>query len=489
MIINQKLNRTANFEMWSEEQLYMLHNASLEILERTGIMVNDKEARDLLKEGGAIVRDDNVVKIPAHMVEDAIKSAPSKITFARRDGTRQMHLHRNHIYFGLGTDLPSFTDPYSHEIRNTVLGDVVNVGKVAQYCENFDFVASLGLASDIDQNLVDMHHLKAVRTYCNKPNWTTATDYGNMKALIDMAAVSAGGYDQLRLNPTIGLYAEPISPLVCSEEAVQKLLLCAEYGIPVTWASGITAGTTGPVSLASTLALGNAEGLAGLVMHQLKRKGSPFIYGLVFSAIDMRTITSPYGTPEANMGHMIVGQMGRFYDLPTYGTGGCSDSNVIDAQAGIEGMFTNFTAALGGTNLIHDNGYLGSGLIGSMEMMLLDDEIISYIKHFMNSIDINEESLALDLIHEVGHGGEFISNKHTFKNYKKELYHPKYLNRKQYQAWKSGGCKTINKILEEKVHEIIEKDLEPMLSEHEMKMYDEIIKDRERAISLARQIV
>jgi trimethylamine--corrinoid protein Co-methyltransferase len=485
MIINQKTNRTANFELWSEEQLHMLHCASLEILERTGIVVHDKEGRDLLKDGGAIIKDDNVVKIPAHMVEEAIRTAPSKITFANRDGSRKMHLHRNHIYYGLGTDLPTFTDPYTHEIRPTVLNDIYNVSKVGQYCENIDFVANLGLASDVDQRVSDLYQYKALRTYCNKPNWTIATDAGNVKAMIDMAAVSAGGYDELKLNPTIGHYAEPISPLVCSEEAVQKLLLCAEYEIPVTWASGITAGTTGPVSLASCLALGNAEGLAGLVMHQLKKKGAPFIYGIVFSAVDMRAITSPYGTPEANLGHMVVGQMGRFYNLPSYGTAGCSDSNVVDAQAGIEGMFTNFAAALGGTNLIHDNGYLGSGLIGSLEMVLLDDEIISYVKHFMNSIDINEESLALDLIHEVGHGGEFISHKHTFKNYKKELYHPKYLNRKQYQAWQSGGCKTINKTLEEKVHEIIEKETAPLLTEHELKLYEEIIKDRAREVELA----
>lgn len=483
MIVKKRINQDFKFEMWNEDQIYQLHQASLEILRNTGVIVYDDEALKLLKDGGAYVKG-NLVKIPAWMVEEAIKSAPSKILVTGVDKDKKVCLQQDYVNFGLGTDLPSFTDPYTGEVRPTVLEDIVNVGKVAQKAENIDFVANLGLISDVPQELTDLYSFKVLRNNCGKPNLLTATGYGNMKALIDMAAVNAGGYEELRKNPSMIQYAEPVSPLVNSEDAVQKLLICAEYGIPITYASGIIAGATGPATLAGTLALGNAEGLAGLVMHQLKRKGSPFIYGLVFSVMDMRTTISCYGGPELPMAHTIVGQLGRFYDLPTYGTGGCTDTNIIDAQAGMEAMYSNLLAVLGGTNLVHDNGYLGSGLIGSLEMILLDDEVISFIKRFKNSIDINSETLALDLIDEVGHGGDFLTTEHTLRNFKKETWYPKYLNRKQYLAWEQDGKPTINQKLNKRVINIIEEETPNILSQSQIEQFDEIIEERKKEISI-----
>ena len=238
---NREVIKGGCFEYLAEEELYQLHMASCEILERTGVEVLDEEALELLRAGGAHV-DGTRVRIPTAMVEKAIQSAPSRIPFCAIDNTYQLQLFRNNVYYGLGTDLPKFIDPYTGELRDTVLKDVENVGKVAQAAKNIDFVASLGLAQNVDNRIVDLYHLAALRKYCNKPNWTTATDYGNMKALIDMAAVSAGGYDELKRRPTIGLYGEPITPLINFKEAAQKLLLCAEYSIPVTWASGIMGG-------------------------------------------------------------------------------------------------------------------------------------------------------------------------------------------------------------------------------------------------------
>ena len=481
MLVNKNITQGGFFHYISEEQLYQIHMSSLEILERTGVVVHDEEALQLLREGGAYA-DGNRVRIPAKMVENAIASAPSKITLCNVDGGRQMHLYRNNVYYGLGTDLPCFIDPYTGEIRDTTLADVENVAKVAEAAKEIDFVANLGLASDVNQSVVDLYHLKSVRSYCHKPNWVTATDYGNMKALIDMAAVSAGGYDKLRQNPTIGFYGEPISPLINSKEAVQKLLLCAEYGIPATWASGIIAGGTGPATLAGTIALGNAEGLSGLVMHQLKAPGAPFIFGLVGSTMDMKTSVSCYGGAELPMIHAIVGQMARFYSLPCYGTGGCSDSNAIDAQAGAEAMFSNLMAALGGTNLVHDNAYLGAGLIGNLEMILMNSDIVGYIKRMQRGILINDDTLCLDLIDKVGPGGEYMTQAHTFKHYKEETYYPEYMNRKQYQDWKTSGGEDIRAVLNKKAKEIIESDTKPLLSEDVIKQYDEIIKRRTQEI-------
>jgi trimethylamine--corrinoid protein Co-methyltransferase len=387
------------------------------------------------------------------------------------------------VYYGLGTDLPNFVDLYTGEIRASVLADLENVSKIVQRSDNLDFIAPLGLASDVPQELADLEHLKALHAYCDKPAWVTATDYGNMKAIIDMAAISAGGVEKLRNNPSIGVYTEPISPLVNSKEALQKLLLCAEYGIPVTYASGIMAGATGPATLAGTIALGNAEGLAGLVMHQLKRRGSPFIYGNVCSSMDMSTMVNLYGGPEQPLMHAFTAKFGRFYDIPSYGTGGCSDSHTLDAQAGMEAVFSNFAAGLAGANLVHDNGYLGSGLVGSYEMLLFCNESIGAIKRFFKGIDISAESLALDLIHEVGPAGEFLSDEHTLRHFRNETWHSKFMDRGQFTAWERGGKLTIYDRLNAEAKRITETAAPKLLSSRAENGYDAIIAKRRDEIA------
>ena len=483
MRVNRRECNGGHFELWTDEQIHEIHRASLEILAHTGVVVHDGEALALLRDNGAYVHE-NLARIPASMVADALASAPSSITLCSACGRkRSIHLYRNNVYYGIGTDLPAFVDSYTGEIRVTVLKDLANTAKIVQQAENIDFAAPFGLASDVDQDLADLYHFRAIRAYCDKPNWVTATNYGNMKAIIDMAAASAGGYEQLRRNPSIGVYTEPISPLLNSKEALQKLLLCSEYGIPITYASGIMAGATGPVTLAGTVALGNAEGLAGLVMHQLKRRGSPFIYGNVCSAIDMSTMVNLYGGPELPLMHAAVAQMGRFYNLPSYGTGGCTDSNALDAQAGMEAMFSNFVAGLAGSNLVHDNGYLGSGLVGSLEMILLGNEAINTVKRFFKGIEISEESLGLDMIHEVGPGGDFLSEDHTVRHFKAEIMHSRLLDRGQYQAWEKGGRLTMADRLTREARRILETETPMLLGGDLPAQYDAIMERRRQEIA------
>lgn len=479
MLVNQ--NNTFHFRMTTDEQLYRLHFASLEVLERTGVVIYDKEALKLLKDGGAYVKD-NLVRIPASMVKDAIQSAPNRVSVADLNGKRKMFLERNNVYFGTGTDLPSFTDPYTHEVRPAVMRDIENVAKVVEVCDNFAYVSNNGLACDVSQELHDLHSIKALRSYCSKPTFATATNYGNLKAMIDMAAEMSGGYEELRRNPTLILYNEPVSPLLNGIDAVQKLLLCAEYGIPTTYASGGVSGGTSPVTLSGSIIQSNAEGLAGLVMHQLKRKGAPFIFGYIYGALDMKTTVNAYGGPELGMVHAIMTELGKFYDLPTYGTSGCTDAIVIDAQAGMEAMYSVMCAALSGTNIVHDNGYTGIGLIGNLEMLLLVDEMISYTKRFTEGIKYDEESFAIDLIDKVGPGGDFLSEKHTSKHYKEEVYYPRFMNRKQFPSWSKDGKPTLESKLSNKVLQIIEKDTTVLLSNAQLRVFDEIILNRKKQI-------
>jgi len=439
--VNQKLNRTPYFEILSEDQVYAIHSASLEILERTGMNVHNQEALNIFSQGGAYVEGDRV-KIPPVMVEQALKSAPSRILVTGRYGKGQVLLERNVVNYGLGTDVPNHIDPYTHEIRPTVLKDIENTGKVVQKCDNVDFTSNSGLASDIPPEMQDLYHYKAGSIYCDKPFFTTAANGENMKALIDMATVFAGSYENLRMSPSLIVYGEPVSPLALGKEAAEVLLVCAEYRIPIVFPPMVQTGATGPMTLAGGIAQGNAETLASLVLHQLKSPGAPFIWGPFVSQMDMKTTICTYGGPVFIKAQAALGQITRFYNIPTFGFACCTDATAVDVQCGIEMLWSILTNALAGLNLCHDIGYLNSGLLFGLESLLLADELISAVNHFMDGIEVNQETLATDLINEVGPEGNFLMQEHTLRFLKKEGWYPQFLNRKNYEAWKAAGAKT-----------------------------------------------
>jgi trimethylamine--corrinoid protein Co-methyltransferase len=481
--VNQKLNRTPYFEILSEDQVYAIHSASLEILQMTGMNIYNREALRIFGEGGAHI-EGNRVKIPPVMVGQALKSVPSRILVTGRYGKGKVLLERNMVNYGLGTDVPNHIDPYTHEIRPTVLKDIENTGKVVQKCDNVDFTSNSGLASDVAPQMQDLYHYKAGSIYCDKPFFTTAANGENMKALIDMAAVFAGSYENLRKSPSLIVYGEPMSPLGLIQEAAEVLLVCAEYGIPIVFPPMVQAGATGPMTLAGSIAQGNAETLASLVLHQLKSPGAPFIWGPFASQMDMKTTICTYGGPVFIKAQAALGPISRFYNIPTFGFACCTDATAVDVQCGIEMLWSILINALAGLNLCHDIGYLNSGLLFSLESLLLADELISAVNHFMGGIEVNEETLATDLINKVGPEGNFLMEEHTLKFLKQEGWYPRFLNRKNYEAWKAAGRKTVNQSLEEKVHQIIEADVPVQISKDEMNELDKIIAEREKRLGL-----
>jgi len=479
--LNQKFNRPPYLEILSEEQIYAIHSASLEILERTGMKCNNEAALKIFQEGGAYVESDRV-KIPPVMVEQALKSAPSRSLITGRRGKGKVLLERNVVNYGLGTDVPDHIDTYTREIRPTVLKDIENIGKVVQKCENIDFTSNSGLASDVRPEMQDLYHYKVGSTYCDKPFLTSAANGENMKALIDMATVFAGSYENLRKTPSFIVYGEPISPLAFDKAATEVLLVCAEYKIPIVFPPMVQTGATGPMTLAGGIAQGNAETLACLVLHQLKNPGAPFIWGPFVSMMDMRTTLCCYGGPVIMKSQVALGQISRFYNLPTFGFAAVSDSPAIDVQCGMEMMWSVLVNALAGLNLCHDVGYLNSGLVFSLESLLLGNDIISAVSHFTDGIEVSEETLALDVIDKVGPEGDFLLEETTAKFLKQEGWYSQLLNKKQFQAWKADGSKTVNQRLEEKAHKIIEEDVPPLISNDEMKELDKIIAEREKKL-------
>lgn len=473
MRVGYKAQITPGFKVWTQDQCYEMHLKSLEILERTGIIVHDENALNTYKDGGAYVNGKRVY-IPAWMVNEALKTAPERIALNGRG--KRIYLEENQVNYGLGTDLPDFQDWNTGEYRRCLLQDIIDTAVITDYLPNMDFVASMGIASDVTTRLADLYHFKAMVENTVKPLFMTVTDKDNLQAMIDMSAAIVGGYDELKRNPLFLLYREPVSPLVNAKEAHQTLMLASEYEIPVTYAAGITSGTTGPVTLAGNLALGNAECLGGLVLHQLVNPGAPFMYGIVPAPSDMMTTICCYGGPEIPLYFCIVGEMGRFYKLPSFGQSGNTDSAVIDQQAAIDAMFSIFAAALSGTNLVHDNGYICNGLVGSLEMLVLCDECASMAKHFMKGLQIGPLMSEIDMIDQAAPGGRFKNNNDT------DTWSAKYLNRKNYEEWLAEGSPTTNMRIKDEVESILKNHKPEPLPSGSVEEIDRIIQENEKKV-------
>jgi len=466
---------TPQFRVLSDAQIYEIYLAALEVLERTGVDVFDEECVDLLRSAGSRVEGERRVRIPSYLVEGALKSAPKRITLSSRDGQRKVLLEGNRVYFGTGSDCLYIIDPFTGERRMATKEDVGKAALIADYLPNIDFFMSLGLVSDVPAPVSDRHQFQAMLLNTVKPIIFTAHDEAGMADIIEMAAVAVGGREQLRGNPCIALYAEPTSPLQHSKTALRKLLLAAQEGIPVVYTPGHTAGGTAPVTLASVLVLNNAEVLSGLVISQLRQKGAPFIVGGLPTLLDMKTAIFSYGAPEMHMLSAALTEIAHYYRLPVFSTAGCSDAKVMDQQAAIESALSCLMAALSGANLVHDIGYLESGLTGSCEMLVMANEIIAMVKRIMRGIEVNEETLALDIIDKIGPGGTFLLEKHTLHHFKKEHWPPELIDRSTYGKWMQDGEKTLGQRVNEKVRRILAEYHPEPLSPEKLRQIDAII--------------
>ena len=297
-----------------------------------------------------------------------------------------------------------------------------------------------------------------------------------------MASTIAGGQDALRDRPFIIQYSEPTPPLRHSYGALSKLFLCAEREIPICYPPGAMLGGTAPITFAGVVAQLNAEAISGIVLHQLKRKGAPIISGYGAVPLDMKTSVFSYGAPGHILTKSACTQLYRHYRIPVWSTLG-SDAHVLDGQAGIEHGIGTLMAALDGSNLIHDAGYLGQGLLGDPRAILMSDEIISYVKHILRGFLIIRDTLAVDAISEVGPGGDFLSHDHTYKHFREEQWRPRLFNRDDPDTWRSRGGKPYDSVLTEKVREILATHSAPSLPEDVQRQVDEIARRAEKELA------
>ena len=464
-------------------QIEYLVDRSLELLAGQGVRVLHDEARRLLHDAGASAEHDATVRFPAVLVERAIESAPKHLRIYDREGSPAMELGGGNTggqntYYGTGSDLRHTTDPRTGEIRLTVARDIGDMARISQSMPNIEFLMSYGIPSDCALEKVYLVEFLQMIGNSSKPIVFTSDNQAVSIRIIEMAALVAGGLDALKRKPFLLNYAQPTSPLQHSEDALGKMFACADHGIPVVYPPGMIPGATAPATLAGVIVQSLAESFSALAIHQLRRRGAPIVLGGAHGCMDMHTAINVYAGPERLKTQAALASIYQHFGLPTWGFGGCTDALTLDAQAGQEFGMLSLWASLCGVNLAHDVGYLGSGMVGDLRAILLNDEINGYVRSLLREgTTVDAEHLALAAIQRVGSGGHYLEDEHTFRHFRTELWHPRLTNRDSLAGWHQKGSVALGAHLAAGVAEALASEHEGLL---EPKLFDELTRMVER---------
>ncbi len=436
----------------SETQLNLLHDASLRILAGTGVRFFCAEALELFRRAGARISDNTLVRIPPALVERALNSAPRAIAIFDRDGSPAMRLGEGGCHVGTGSDCAFIWDPQTGARRKAVLTDVVDAVRLVDGLPGLDFLMSMFLPSDVPASRYERCQMKAMLEESTKPIVFCGIEESSTRWAVQMAAEAAGGLDDLARRPFVLNYINTASALRHNEESVQRLLYAAARGIPTIYAPANCRGTTAPMSAAGMMALGNAGQLAGLVLSQLAREGSPFILNHPsVGAMDWRWMRDLFVSPDKGPAGC---ELAARYGIPVFTSGGCSDSKMFDTQAAADAALSLFAAMVGGASMVQNAGYLDSATTGSLELMVLDSEMVGWLRRYLRDIEVSEETLAVDLVGQVGPDGDFLATEHTARRLRED-WRPSLFDRASFETWAEDGRLPLERRANARVRELL----------------------------------
>jgi trimethylamine:corrinoid methyltransferase-like protein len=440
MRVNYQANASVQFQVLSGDQKQEVFRAAMEVLGHTGVEVYNDEALSILKRQGAWV-DGVRVRIPSNLVRQALATAPSSFTVYSREGNRDKDIvvGPNRVHYGPGPTCPNFRDPRTFERRLYLRQDARDVARVCDALPNIDFVESLGTVSGVNPDLADVYEFAEMIANTGKPIVSWSYTLETCRDIHEVAMAVAGGEEALRHRPNYIFYAEPLSPLQSNQEAADKLVYCAKHRIPLIYTPCPMCGGTAPTTSAGVLVTALCESLHGLVVGQALQPGTPFVMGGVVSIMDMLSSVLAYGAPELSLQSAALTEMAHYLGLPVWSTAGCTDSKLVDEQAAVEGAISILFAGLSGADLVHDVGYIESAMTGALQMTTMSDEIISFVKRLARGIEVTPETLATQVVREVGPGGHYLGTDHTLSHFKEEFWFPRTIDRTRWEDWEAAG--------------------------------------------------
>ncbi|MEM0007605.1 MAG: trimethylamine methyltransferase family protein [Candidatus Bathyarchaeia archaeon] len=428
----------------SKRQRYAVHLTSLDILQEVGVIIPYEEVLQKLEEAGAEVdHKSQRAFIPHYLAEDALQKTPHRFSVYHRDLKTRRTLGGDETRFGTVGFATNFYDAASRTYRRVTVQDLANATRIADALDNVEFYMCMGSPMDVPHEIVDRYMWATAFENTSKPIINEAMRKEGAQDAIEMASTIVGGVEELRKKPIMLLLISITSPLTYDRATLEAFVEACKLGIPVFVNSGPMAGATSPVTLAGTLALNMAEFISALVIRYVVNKNAPLVIGSWARAMDVRQASAVLGGPEFALLHSCVANMAHYYGIPSAGGGVLTDSKSLDAQMGYEKALTGVLPALAGLNLICGMGLIASENTMSLEGLIIDNEIVSMIKKLVGGFEITDETLAFDVIKNVGPKGSFIKERHTLEHFRREIWIPKITDRTFPDIWVKSGARDL----------------------------------------------
>jgi trimethylamine--corrinoid protein Co-methyltransferase len=468
--------KLSQLKVFSENELSQIHQATLDVLWNTGMNIDSQEALTLLKDGGATVDSEKkIAKIPDHLIKDAVKTAPRPLEVILYDRNQKpsIKLGAGFTYALSGFDATYVFDSKLGERRPATKGDVANFSKLADALPNIHGVATQAIPQDVPQHSAELHAAEVMFGNTEKHLVFCPTSPATARAIFEMAKVVTGG-ERLDRAPVLSCEFSPTNPLMWERNAVEALTETARNQVPILLLPQPITGVTSPITMAGTMVIHNAQNLSGLVISQLAKRGSPFIYACAATTFDMREATPIIGSPESVLMRIAGVQLADFYKLPSHSISPDTDAHCHDEQNAWERIMTAQAAMMSGADMIINPGMFATGLTVSYEQLVIDDEIIGYVRRMAKGIEVNPETIATELIKRVGPTASFLKEAHTLRNLKLEHWMPSVSCRSTYARWSQRGRKDVVTVAREKAEKILREHQPKRLSDETVRRLGQI---------------
>jgi trimethylamine--corrinoid protein Co-methyltransferase len=459
----------------SNEEIKSIHLSALQILSSIGMRLPHPEALDLMRQNGADIGDENVVRIPTRLVEAAIKSVPKRkeVTLFGRDPKHDVTFEKHDPGLACMTMAVNVIDPHSRQKRPATKDDLAALTRMADQLENIRVNGGLVTPQEVPGDFNDWY------TWATTIKNTTKHITGGMlgarcvRDAAKMGAIALGDEKLFRERPFISGWVLTLPPFAIDTESLEALMEMSRWKIPVMLSSGPILGTSSPVTIAGTIAQAHAEILAGIVVAQLVNPGAPIIYTSFARGMDMKSGNVSMACPEFGILKVALAQMGQYLDLPIRMPSMLRDSKVLDAQAGFEtGMIATVTGLMAD---LMDGMQLDMDLVVDFPDLVFCDDCMAAIRRMTTKLVVDEDTLAMETMKAVGPGGTFLSQDHTFQHFRRELWMPKLLERRNWELWENDGALDIFKVAEGKTLEMLSADPEPLLPGEVQDQIDEVV--------------
>lgn len=473
---------TMRLHYCSEEDVKKMHEATLDLLEQTGIKSFSEPFVSFCKEVGLKVSDDisgkgSRIRFPREIVEKALKDAPNSFTMYGLDDKYQIKWGEKNAYNHTCVGTPFVIDPETGKRRNTSLTDLEDYIRLADALPNTDIISCL-TAQGIPEHAANAVQVGAMVKNTTKPLRICIHDAKETEDVVNVLAAAVGSKEELVKKPIAYLEVSPISPMEYADDPADAILSIVDSGMPFGNIPCPMIGATGPMTVIGSVVMHNAEVLAGIIIAQLRKPGHPCIMSPRVTFMEMSTAMGLWAAPEMGLAAALSAELMRYYNMPCTVTGFSCASKISDAQAAFESMYNTLIPALVGVDVCGASGSLDNVLVASYEKLVIDNEIASLVQHAIKGYDVNDDTCAVNVVNDVVddpmYGGNFLGHPHTLQHLRSELWKPYVTDRSIYETWAETRS-TFTERAHNLVNQILANHHPQPISDEKVKAVDAVI--------------